>query len=269
MSRSRLVPADRRRWRVHAGAAGFGELSRLTEPLRVEPVDAFLLLEAPGNDLARAWFKKRKVDLVPRIKAAGVPHVETVVVDLWDPMKVGNALARRVQENGFSGLSVNVSTGPNTVGIGAALASLFWDIRLYYSISDYSAKRTTEVDGFPFKGVGWLPTFHNDTPRTEVLEALNVLAAHATGLSSSRYKSSLRLGDAPVIRPKGQSASKVMKPQAVHGQFLTIAKHLTGWHLVREETRHGAKHFQITDEGRAYLRLFDGIREPQEPDVVN
>lgn len=265
MAPTHSPPTDRARWRVHAGSAGFGELSRLVEPLRSEPADAFFLLEAPRSDLARAWFKVRDVNVEQAVKEAGVPHVETLKVDLWDPMKVGNALARAMLDNGFETLFVNVSTGPNTVGIGAALASLFWDLRLYYAVSDYSAPKVSEVQGWPFKGVGWLPTFHHDAPRQEVLEALKVISTHPAGLSSSKYKTALREGEEPVIRPKGKSRSEgTMKPQAVHGQFLTIVKHLTGWHLVREETRYGEKHFRITDEGTAYLRLFDGIPGPSE-----
>lgn len=250
---------DPARLRVHAGAAGFGGLGALIEPLRLEPVDVFLLVENP-DDRAREWFQKRGVNVVEELRRV-VPRVETLTCDLWDPMSAGNLLVRTMQDAGYESISINVSTGPNNVGIGAALASLFWNLRLYFSVSDFAAPMVSETHGFPFKGVSWLPTFHSEALRPQVLAALEILAARPEGLSSARFKRALKDGRTPVIKPRDGRKDRPIKPQAVHGQFLTITKHLLAWHLAVEEDRFGPKHYRITEEGQGILRLFRGVAD--------
>lgn len=264
-------PAGRARasgdWQAHAGAVGFGGLNAVTEPLKEFPVKGFFLLEMPANDLARKWFTERKVKLEQRFQEAGAKSVAIWKAELWDPVSVARSIVQGMKQEGLDALHFNVSAGPNTVGVGATLASLFWDVRLYYAKADFSTPGDrNSVDGPPIQAIHRLPAFRAQPPRPESLQALAILVAHSD-LASSDWKDELA-GDAQVIRHKGKgTAPAKMSLQAIHGQFEAIVRPLVNLGLVTETWNYGRRYFRPTDQGRAYARLFDGLHD-RAPEVA-
>lgn len=249
-------------WQAHAGAVGFGGLRAVTEPLKEFPVKGFYLLEMPANDLARKWFADRKVKLEDRLHEAGAKHVSIWKAELWDPVSVARCIVQGMQKEGLDTVHVNVSAGPNTVSVGATLASLFWDVRLYYAKVDYSnPKERDSVDGPSIDAVHRLPPFRAQPPRPESLQALATLVKQPKDVPSSTWKE-LLTGDDNVIRHKGKGkAPAKMSPQAIHGQFEALVRPLVDLGLVAETWNYGRRNFRPTDQGHAYARLFDGLIE--------
>jgi hypothetical protein len=169
-----------------------------------------------------------------------------------------------MEAEGLSTLHFNVSSGPNTVSVGATLAAMFWDVRLYHAKPDYSgpAKLRESVEGFPVEALHRLPPFRAQLPRPESLAALLALAANEEDVLSTDWKKLLE-GKA-VIRPKGKTpATKPMSAQAIHGQFEGIVRPLLDLGLVTEAWHYGKRTFSLTDQGRAFARLFEGSLMPK------
>jgi len=247
-------------WQAHAAAVGFGGLNAVTAPVREFPVKAFYLLEMPANDLARKWFSGRRVKLEERIEEAGADQVHVWKAELWDPVAVARCIVQGMLDEGLETLHFNISAGPNTVSVGATLASLFWDVRLYYAKADFGmVGDRNSVDGPAILAVHRLPPFRAQPPRPESLQALAILVQQSKDFASPAWKDFL-VDEAKVIRHKGKGKPPAkMSAQAIHGQFEAIVRPLVDTGLVAETWRYGKRYFRPTEQGAAYSRLFDGL----------
>ena len=252
------APADAKaNWRVHAAAVGFGELERLTAPLKTMRADAFFLLRYPRKDRADKWYSDRGVDLLAALRDdLKLETVGTWEVDLWDAPTVGNFLGTQIAKEGFTRLEVNVSTGPKTVGVGATLASLFWDLSLYYADLDYDKPTLSEVRGYRVQQIQRIPTFHHEPPRDEMIRTLEMLHKEKKPVTAADLKSRMTSEPDAVIRPgKSKRVREKMSPQSVHGQFQSILRPLVEQRLVSETRNFGRRYFQVTEQGSSTLRL--------------
>ncbi len=259
-------------WRVHVAAAGFGELNRIIEPLKVLPTDAFYLLQHPRGDRSEKWYTDKGVNVLNEVKNLGIREVGIWQTNLWSAADVGNYLGRKLMEHGFSGIDVNASCGPKTVGIGATLASLFWPIHLYYADVDYDDPEKPGPDdpwGPRFRSIQPIPTFHTEPPRAEVLQALTIISKQNLSISSAEFKNLLKEGHTPIIRPSTRSKASELSPQAVHGQFQNILRPLLEQRLITEQMQYGHRTFSITPQGRATLQLLGSPAESDNPKSFN
>lgn len=247
-------------WQAHAGAVGFGGLNAVTEPLKEFPVKGFFLLEMPSNDLARKWFTERKVKLEPRFAAVGAKHLKVWKAELWDPVAVARCIVQGMNQEGLETLHFNVSAGPNTVSVGATLAAMYWDVRLYYANVDYTdTKAANEVDGRRVTGATRLPPFRAQPPREESLRALSILVGQEKEIQSGAWKQLLTAGHG-IIHHKGDgNRDRPMKPQAVHGQFEALVRPLLDLGLINESWKFGQRSYRPTEQGQAFARLFEGL----------
>lgn len=235
--------------RVHAAAFGFSSPAHVIKPLRLMKADAFFLLENK-DDEAYKYHLKRKVN-VHRLLDRSKVSWERVEVDLWNPASVGGALRRITQEHRLAELWVNASVGPNTVTVGAALASLFAPVRLFHP----GGKRPHDPLG-RLEDLRTLPTLKlpDWTPRhVAVLEALHALKGEATG---SAVKQWLRKNRPNVI---GGGTGSGNWAQAEHSRFQGLLESLRGASALTYATTHRRWTIRLQPEGEQLRQLLAGL----------
>lgn len=246
-------------YRVHAAALGFDELARVVEPLRMMRADAFFLLQYPKNDRAAKRYADAGVNVQEELESLKLDQVGVWELDIWNASSVGSFLGSKIQENGYPSLEVNISTGPKPVGIGAALASLFWPIHLYYADVDYETEPGREVDGYPVRGIQRIPTFRAEPIKQEALQALALICESVKPLAAPVLKK--RFQTVGLIKPKqgkGDRKSSKLTPQAIHSQYQGLIKPLRDQELIIETIRGGRKLYEASMQGQATLRLLEG-----------
>lgn len=237
--------------RVHAAAFGFSRPSHVMKPLAIMDADAFFLLENQ-DDKAYKYHLKRKVNVHKLLDRSKIPW-ERVEVDLWEPASVGGALQQIVRKHGLKELWVNASVGPNTVTVGAALASLFAPIRLFHP-----GGRRPHEPLERLEDVRTLPTLKlpDWTPRhVAILDALHACKGEASGTVVKQW---LRQNRPQVIGRGGGSAENWA--QAEHSKFQALLDPLRRASALTYTTAHRRWTIKLEPAGEQLRQLLAGLR---------
>jgi hypothetical protein len=204
--------------RAHAAAFGYSPPDHVFRALEVMQADVFFLLENEDDKAYKYHLQgKVKVDLHKELDKRDFEW-ERVEVDLWNPAQVGGCLQRIVEENDLEELLVNASVGPNTVAIGAMLASLFAPVRLFHPGGDQPSEPLQQL-----KDVRWLPTLKMpgwSAAHVQVLDALAALGGRTTGKMVKEWLRS----NAPDAIGSGQGRGNWAQKE--HGRFQALMERL-------------------------------------------
>lgn len=235
-------------WRVHVAAFGFSRPDHVIAPLKVMRADRFFLLENE-NDRAYKYHLegKEKVDVHKLLNDTDIPW-EKRVVDLWSPAAVGRALRELVAELDGNPVTVNASVGPNTVAVGATLASFFAPVRLFHpggAKPDEPLKR--------FEDVRWIPRLSVPDWDDKHVAVLDSLLAHGGEASGSDVKEHLRQHHPEVI---GSGRVKAKNwAQSEHGRFQPLVDFLETSGAIEVERGKRRWLLRVTPSGREMAEL--------------
>ncbi len=226
--------------RVHVAAFGFSRPEHVLQPLRIMKADAFFLLEN-NEDRAFEYHRRKGLNVYHQLDKVGIPW-ERVKVDLWNPAAVAATLRNLIRDNKLEELLVNASVGPNTVAIGATLASLFAPIRLYHPAGAKPSEPLRSLDE-----VAYLPSFQVKgwtAGHVSILKALSELGGAASGES---LKARLRKSDPDVI---GGGRGRGNWAQREHARFQGLVGFLADSAAVQVQKAKRRWTLRLTESGK-------------------
>ncbi len=120
---------------VHVAWFGLRRTEHTMEPLRLLGATSCFLLEAE-TDAARANIEDAGGSVNGLFADINVP-MQSIITNIWDAGCVAGcigAISDALADAGGANVAihVNVSVGPRPAAIGAGLAGMFWDVRLFH-----------------------------------------------------------------------------------------------------------------------------------------
>ena len=226
---------------------GLRTAAHTLDPLRLLGASHCFLLEAP-NDKARAHHEADGRPLEELFDDIRVP-MQSITTDLWDAGRVAGAIGAIADSLAeLRGapivLHANVSVGPRPTSIGAGLAAMFWDVRLFHPRGDRpdeALQQASDAVELP----GMKATLPGQVERL-VLEALVRGKGHTTGVAIKR-----------LARARATRSRPGVTPSAEHNE---IARAIGKLEKIGAVVRPGGQHQLVVDAkpaGMSLARMFE------------
>lgn len=235
---------------VHVAAFGFTDIDHVLNPLRFHQANAFILLEN-HKDAAYQRHVEEGQDPYEELDALGIPWGKRKC-NLWDPTSVAGELREIQEELAPQEIYVNASTGPNTVAIGATIASLYWPIKLYHNGGYKPVKPMRSVHD-----THWLPTIKAkplDDRALDVLQVLKDIGPTATGRATKK-----RIREQYAQHFQSEAGGD-LKPAALNNRLNATLHYLQEAGAVQKTGTNRSIKITITDDGKRLLQ----IHRPEE-----
>lgn len=227
-----------RRPRIQVAAFGFKDPALVVNPIRLLDADVFFLLENPRDGARRHHMEKDGLDVHDRVSET-IPVWEPHIINLWRPAHVAHELLRITDAFQGQRVDVNVSSGPNTVAVGATLASMFGNIQMFHPGGPVPSEPLQVADQ-----AQWIPTFRVPRPNAAALEVLGLLAKAKKAMRGRTMKSKLKQIADGVFNSQEKERWQVVhnrfsKAVDVLVQLGAVERTKNGHHVVVEATQQG------------------------------
>lgn len=236
---------------VHVAWFGLRKPEHTINPLQLLGATSCFLLEAP-RDAARQAIEQTGASVEDLFSKINLP-MQSITTNIWDAGCVSGcigAISDALKQAGGSPvpIHVNVSVGPRAASIGAGLAAMFWDVRLYHPGGlnpDQALAEAADVVELP----SLKATMPGQVERL-IFQALSTGKGRTTGATIKK-----RLRAHKPRSPTGRTAP------AEHNEISRAIAKLEQMGAVRRPTGQHALVVEATPAGMALVRMFNAYEE--------
>ena len=250
MGESTMLPLEQvanQRPGVHVAWFGLREPEHTMEPLRLLGATSCFLLEAE-TDAARANIEAEGGSVEGLFADINIP-MQSITTNIWDAGGVAGCIgtisdALSDAAGAVVPVHVNVSVGPRPAAIGAGLAGMFWDVRLFHpggANPDQALTHAADIIEMPCLKA----TLPGRVERL-ILGALAFGEGRTTGASIKKH-----------LRGTIQRTGPGRTPAGEHNEISRAIAKLEQMGAVRRPTGQHQLVVEATPSGMALVRMFE------------
>jgi len=238
--------------RIHIAPSGY-ELDRITIPAREMKADRVWLLVFTDKDKDNAKSFREEIEKILATMSIETKVKECNIIDLYDVLR---AMREIIEEEKNNDIFINVASGSKIEAIAGMLtASIFREltnITPYYAVPDhYNVKpEITEPISTGLKSIQFLPEYHIEQPKSDLIKLLDQIAKHGGRIKKKRLVDiAVEKG---LIYSNGEN-----KIQSYYASLNTnYLEKMENWKLIEQVESGGrSKEIQITKAGKDMLKF--------------